>query len=94
MNIDDFIEYAKIIRKYRPLLKELEYYVLIYEDYITLDTMGDYGPALDLYSIKELDNELKQLSNSYKEQLERRLKDKKLEIETLEILIKTIDNAN
>ena len=36
MTIDMFIEYAKVIRKYKPILNEYKYHIDIYENMLSL----------------------------------------------------------
>lgn len=101
INIDMFIEYAKVIRKYRPLLKEYNCYVDTRDDCLSLcDSWGDdYVIMTERNEIKftpaELDEYIKKvLIRDKKDEIIQKIKNLQEEQKELEILLKTIDNAN
>lgn len=102
MNIDDFIEYAKVIRKYRPLLKEYNCYIDTCDDCLSLcNSYGDdYVVMTERNKINftpaELDEYIKKvlIRDKEKDEIIQKIKNLQEEQKNLEILLKTIDNVN
>lgn len=101
ISIDTFIEYAKVIRKYRPLLKEYNCYIDTCDDCLSLcDSWGnDYVVMIARNEIKftpaELDEYIKKvLIRGKKDEIVQKIKNLQEEQKNLEILLKTIDNVN
>ena len=102
MNIDTFIEYAKVLRKYRPILLEDNCCIDTYDDCLTLcnsSDSDDYIVMIERNKINctpaELDEYIKKvLIKDKKDEIVQKIKNLQEEQKKLEILLKTIDNAN
>lgn len=99
MSINDFIEYAKVIRKYRPVLEEYKYYIDFESDLLSLYNGCDCIEIAERDGInftpKELDEYIKRiLLMNKKDEITQKIKELEKEQKKLEILLKTIDNAN
>ena len=102
MNINTFIEYAKVIRKYRPILLEYNYRIDTCDDCLSLSLCDDYSDDIVMverneinYTPAELDEYIKKvLIRDKKNEIVQKTKNLQEEQKRLEILLKTIDNAN
>lgn len=97
INLDNFIEVASLLRKYRPILNHLHTEVYVYEndqdagiclngqdlDIILLNDNNDF-------SIKELENQLKKALETHLD-IDKQIQEYQEKIKELEILKKTID---
>jgi len=99
MSINDFIEYAKVIRKYRPILEEYKYYIDFEDDLLSLYNGDDCIEIAERdeenFTPTELDKYIKKrfLINK-KDEITQKMEELEKEQKRLEILLKTIDNAN
>ena len=99
MSINDFIEYAKVIRKYRPVLEEYKYYIDFESDLLSLYNNWDSIEIAEKDEINltpaELDKYIKKtLLEDKKDEITQKMEKLEKEQKRLEILLKTIDNAN
>lgn len=102
MNIDTFIEYAKVLRKYRPILLEDNCCIDTYDDCLTLLLCDGYSEDIVMIERNkinctpaELDECIKKvLIKDKKDEIVQKIKNLQEEQKKLEILLKTIDNAN
>lgn len=99
MSINDFIEYAKVIRKYRPILEEYKYYIDFEDDLLSLYNGDDCIEIAERdeenFTPTELDKHIKKrFLIDKKDEITQKMEELKKEQKKLEILLKTIDNAN
>lgn len=100
INLNNFIEVAALLRKYRPILNHLCTEIYVYQNEQE-EGIRLYGQDLNMlllnntddFSIKGLENQLKR---ELKVQLDidKQIQEYQEEIKELEILKKTIDNIN
>ena len=101
MNLDNFIEVASLLRKYRPILNHLSAEIYVYENEQEEEGICLYGQGLDMVLLNDTDDfSIKGLENKLKRELKVQLDiDKQIQeyqekIKELEILKKTIDKLN
>ena len=98
MNLDNFIEVASLLRKYRPILNHLSTEIYAYQDEqgegICLNGQ-DFDIVLlndtDDFSIERLKNQLERVLKA-QPSIDKQIQEYQEKIKELEILKKTIDN--
>ena len=99
MSIDNFIEYAQALRKYRPILEEYNCFIYIEDNMLSLcndydcDIVFAKQGGLTNYTPVELEEYIKKvLIINKKDEIVQKMKELQEEQKRLEIVLKTIDN--
>lgn len=99
MSINDFIEYAKVLRKYKPILEEYNYYIDVEDDMLSLSNNYDCDMVFARknyttnYTPTELEEYIqKVLIRNKKDEIIQKMEKLQEEQKRLEIVLKTIDN--
>jgi len=98
MNLDNFIEVASLLRKYRPILNHLCTEIYVYQD-DQEEGICLYGQDFDIvflndtddFSIEKLKNQLERVLKA-QPSIDKQIQEYQEKIKELEILKKTIDN--
>ena len=106
MNLKDFIEYAKIIEKYEPLLTELEYEIGVdtsdYDDgYFEIFIGNGLQTSISLggsecpyIGYKELEQKIKKVFEENKSNIIKQINEKQNEVKKLKYILNSIDKYN
>lgn len=100
MNLDNFIEVASLLRKYRPILNHLSTEIYAYQNEEN-EGICLYGQGFNIvllndtddFSIKRLENQLEKVLKA-QPSIDKQIQEYQEKIKELEILKKTIDNIN